>query len=114
MLFTSTSVLDLFSQIPEFQNFDIKITEEEDGSLLISVNDNNYELIPDEDSVLDLPTDEFTLDQLDENEDQAYDQMVEDGRADDTDSVEGSIIKEVMKTLALGGMLRLGSKWLKK
>ena len=43
----------------------------------------------------------------------AYDELVENNVAEDGDAIEAGLIKETLKTLLIGGMVRLGTKMLK-
>ena len=57
----------------------------------------------------DVEVDEDVIDQVDEANEEAYDEL----DVDTQDDVEGGIIKEALKTLLVGGLVRMGAKVLK-
>ena len=110
MLFTPASVIDLLSKIDELADYNISLTETFDNKLQLQVGDSIYEI--DTDNSTSLRVDSSTLAKaIDVNED-AYAEL--DDNFDVQQDVNAGIIKEVAKTLLLGGMLRLSAKMLNK
>ena len=95
ILFTPAAVLDLLSQIDELSDLDI-------GSSIYEIDNSNATTIS---------VDTSTADTIEDVNEQAYDDIVDE--FDDSETIESGIIKEIAKTLLLGGMLRVGSKILK-
>lgn len=114
LLFTPAALLDFLRQIDELSDKDISI-DETGSALNISIGDSSYAIslndaqdveVPDEvvDEVADI--NESTYEELDD---------VEYTAIEDTDDiVAGGILSEALKTLAVGGMVRLTSKLLGK
>lgn len=114
ILLTSASLLDFLRQIDELSDKDI-ILNEDDSAITVTIGDSTYSInksdaeeveVPDEvvDEVAEI--NESTFEELDDVE---YTQ-----EATDEEPVEGGIISEALKTLAVGGMVRLTSKLLGK
>jgi len=118
-LFTAAAVLDLLRQIDELSDKDIDVFDNQSFAL-ITIGDNQYHIdyntaeeveVPEEavDEVTDIIED--TYDELGasgvEYEEVTDLEVNEDGKLD---VVEGGIIKEALKTLAIGGLVRLTGK----
>lgn len=113
LLFTPAALLDLLTQIDELKDVNVGITETLDDSLQLQIGDSIYELS--DDSVTDLKVDESVVDAVEDANLTAYENLEDSGEFDVTDSipVESGIIKEVAKTLLVGGLVRLSAKLLK-
>jgi len=112
IVFTSSALLELLSQIPEFDEHRLAISETLDGNIQLQVDDSYYVL---QTNQSDVPVDEATVDTIAEINDDVYEDLVETEGEDNLpdDYIESGIIKEALKTLLLGGMIRLSSKLLK-
>ena len=113
ILFTPAALLDFLSQIEELADKDIAVNED-GSSITVIIGNSTYEInksdaepVEVEPDVVDEVSDinEFTYEELDD---------VEYSELDDEEVVEGGLIKEALKTLAVGGMVRLTSKLLGK
>ena len=118
-LFTAASLLDFLRQIEELKDKDIDVFDNESFAL-ITIGDNQYHIdyntaeeveVPEEavDEVTDIIMD--TYDELGASGveyEEVTDLEVND--AGNLDVVEGGIIKETLKTLAIGGLVRLTGK----
>lgn len=109
ILFTPAAVLDLLSQIDELSDLDIGMTETIDGKIQCQIGSSIYEI--DNSNATTISVDTSTADTIEDVNEQAYDDIVDE--FDDSETIESGIIKEIAKTLLLGGMLRVGSKILK-
>lgn len=109
ILFTTASLLDFLSQIDELADKDI-VVDENNSAITVTIGGSTYTInkadaeeveVPDEvvDEVADI--NESTFEELDD---------VEYNEVDDSEVVEGGIIKEALKTLAIGGLVRLTGK----
>lgn len=112
ILFTPAALLDFLSSIDELSDLDIGITETMNGNLQVQIGSSNYEI--DTSSATNLQVDEHTVDQIDDINQTAYEELSEDyGEEAFQEEVEGGIIKEALKTLLIGGLVRLGAKALR-
>lgn len=114
ILFTSASLLDFLQQIDELSDKDI-IVDEDGSTITVTIGESTYaisksdaEEVEVEPEVVEEVADitESTFEELDDVE---YTET-----AEGEDTVEGGIISETLKTLAVGGMVRLTSKLLGK
>lgn len=118
LLFTSAAVLDLLSSIDELADKDIHLSEN-DNNVTIQIGESEY-AIADRNAV-DVEVPPEVVDEVDEITSDAFEELSADGvdvdLEDDTyadEVVEGGPIKQIAKTLLLGGMLRLSAKLLQK
>ena len=108
ILFTPAALLDFLSSIDELKDLDVGITESADGDLQVQIGESTY--IVDTSNATEVEVDEEVVDQVDEANEEAYDEL----DIDTTEDVEGGIIKEALKTLLVGGLVRMGAKVLKE
>lgn len=122
-LFTAAAVLDFLSQIEELKDKDILVEDTQTG-LAIVIGDNNYNISYDTAEEVEVPQE--VVDEISDITDETYasvseendigiwvesDEPIDDELIDaDTEVVEGGIIKEALKTLAIGGLVRLTGK----
>lgn len=118
LLFTSAAVLDLLSSIDELADKDIHLSEN-DNNVTIQIGESEY-AIADRNAV-DVEVPQEVVDEVDEITSDAFEELSADGVDVDLDDdtyadevVEGGPIKQIAKTLLLGGMLRLSAKLLQK
>jgi hypothetical protein len=111
LVFTSSALLELLSQIPEFDEHSLAISETLDGNIQLQVDDSYYIL---KTAQAEVVVDETALNTIADINDEVYEDLVEDSEdASGDEYIESGIIKEAIKTLLLGGMIRLSSKLLK-
>lgn len=108
LLFTPAALLDFLSSIDELKDFDIGITESSSGDIQVQIGESIYNV--DTSQATEVEVDEEVVDQVDEANEEAYDEL----DVDTQDDVEGGIIKEALKTLLVGGLVRMGVKVLKE
>lgn len=112
ILFTPASLLELLSSIDELKDYTIGITETIDGNLQCQIGDSVYDI--QSDMADEVAVDSDVIDEIDDINQTAYDELGNDFDTYDTQDIESGIIKEVAKTLLLGGMVRLTTDMLKK
>lgn len=111
ILFTPSSLVDFLTQVDELK--DVNIGVNDDGeNVSISIGDSTYEINPK--SVTDIDVSDDDVDQAFQANESNYDELEESGSIEINDSVESGIIKQLLKTLAIGGIVRLAAKELKK
>ena len=113
ILFTPASLLDLLSQIDSIKDLDLGLTETIDGELQLIVGDDVY-IVPTNECATDVSVDEEVVEEISEVNEAAYAELGNEFELDGLelgngeDLIEGGIIKELAKTLAVGGVVRLG------
>ena len=108
LLFTPAALLDFLSSIDELKDVDVGITESPEGDIQVQIGESIYNV--DTSQATEVEVDEEVVDQVDEANEEAYDEL----DVDTQDDVEGGIIKEALKTLLVGGLVRMGAKVLKE
>lgn len=112
ILFTPAAVLDLLSQISELEGQDISLAES-DGQIIITIGESSYEIPTTQ--ATEVPVEDEVIEQVAEANDEGYNQIDSDlDVVEDSEAIEGGPIKELLKTLFLGGMVRLQNKMMSK
>ena len=111
LLFTSASILDLLSNIDELKDKNIRLNETASG-IEITIGDSTYSINADD--ATDIQVENNVVEEINDITAEAYDDLSSDGVYLDTEDVEGGLIKELVKTLMIGGMVRMTSNMLKK
>ena len=108
ILFTSSALLDFLSQIDEFSDKEISVTETINGGLQIQIGESTYEIQPN--SATEIEVEEDVVEEVADINDSVYEDLSDDGYAE---VVESGIITKALKTLLVGGLVKLTSKLLK-
>lgn len=112
VVFTPASVLSLLTKIDELKDVNIGMTETMDGKLQLTVGESVYELEPEVDTSVQV--DDSVVDKIENVNQQTYEDLAEDGEVELQEEVTGGVLKEIAKTLLLGGMVRLTGKMLRE
>ena len=120
ILFTSAAILDLLSQIDELADKDLRIDKTIDNKIQLTIGSSVYEISNEPDTTIEV-SDE-TVDDINEATVDAYQELLdrpieyksdisEDNNSvtqipEDAEPIQGGIIKEAIKSLLLGGMIR--------
>ena len=113
ILFTTASLLDFLQQIDELSDKDI-ILNENDSQITVTIGDSAYSINKNDAEAVEVPDE--VVEEVAEINETTYAELddVEYSEADDDEVVEGGIISEALKTLAVGGLVRLTGKLLGK
>lgn len=114
VMFTSAAVLDLLLQIDELKNYTVGMTETLDGELQLQIGDSIYLLTNDDTKTIEV--EDEVVGEIELTTEDAYKEIADDVSEDgeSAEPVEAGIIKEIAKSLALGGLIRFASKHLMK
>lgn len=113
IVFTPAAVLDTLRQIEELKDKSISISDTPGASIELKIGDSVYNINTSDASEIEVDQ-EVVEDVADINTD-AYDDLASDGVVvEDLEEVESGILKEIVKTLAVGGLVRLTNKLLGK
>lgn len=113
ILLTPAALLDFLRQVDELADKDI-ILDENDSAITVTIGDSTYSIAKNDAETVEVPDEvveevadinESTYEEIDDIE---YSELAED------EVVEGGIISEALKTLAVGGLVRLAGKILGK
>lgn len=111
LLLTPASLVDFLSQIDELSEKSISLNSD-NGYIEVSVGEATYRIRPQDE--VNVPVSVDDIDEVNEAADDTYDELVDNGYVENSDEIESGLIKELIKTLAIGGMVRLAAKKLKK
>jgi len=113
ILFTTASLLDFLQQIEELSDKDI-IVNEDGNTITITIGESTYSI--NKSDAEDVEVEPEVVDEVSEINENTYEELddVEYSEIGEDEVVEGGIIKEALKTLLVGGMVRLTSKLLGK
>lgn len=110
LLLTPAALLSILIQIDELKDKDIQLTEDLDGTLKLQIDQNVYDL--QDQNTLEVEVDPEVIQEVDDANADAYEDLQMDDNIQLSDTVEGGLLSELMKTLAVGGMIRLTQKLL--
>ena len=110
VVLTPSALLGFLNEIEELKDKEITFDESDNG---ISVVIDGNEYILDASDSIEVALDEQSFEEVEDANDEGYDE-IEDLESTDNDYIEGGIIKELVKTLALGGLIRLTKNALKE
>ena len=105
IVFTPAALLDLLTQVDELSQYDIGLYTSIDGNLQLQIGDSYYDLTSDS-PVAEVDASDEVVEAVADANEEAYDNM----DVDDSTPIESGPIKELLKTLAVGGLVRLGKK----
>lgn len=110
VVFTTASILEILSQIDELKDYELSITETIDGNIQLQVGDSTYLYEVEHAEEVEAP--EEVVDTVEEINQDAYKELVDSGSFDEVtnDTVESGLIKEAIKSLLLGGAIKLIKK----
>lgn len=111
LLLTPASLVDFLSQIDELSEKPISLNSD-NGYIEVSIGEATYRIRPQDE--VNVPVSVDDIDEVNDAADDTYDELVDNGYIENSDEIESGIIKELIKTLAIGGMVRLAAKKLKK
>ena len=103
VVFTSAGLVELLSQINELSDKNIDLSDN-NGDITLTIGDSTYKIKKPVDTV---EVSEQALADISEIADEAIESI------DGTEAIESGIVKEALKTLLVGGAVRLVAKILK-
>lgn len=108
LVLTPSALLTFLAQIEELKTTEISLVEDEDA-IRVQIGDGTYVLESPQTSEVEISED--AVEELDSLNEEGYEQLAEDEDINLEDvsgeEVEGGVIKELIKTLAVGGLVRL-------
>ena len=112
ILFTPAALLDFLRQIDELSDKDISVDDTGDG-LTVTIGSSTYGIASSD--AEDVEVEPEVIDEVAEINEATYSELDDVEYTElDEEVVEGGLISEALKTLAVGGMVRLTSKLLGK
>ncbi len=113
ILLTPAALLDFLRQVDELSDKDISV-DETNSALTVTIGESTYGIDLNQAETVEVPDE--VVEEVADVADGAYAELGEAGvdvTDIDEDVVEGGLLKEALKTLAVGGLVRLAGKLLK-
>lgn len=110
LLFTPAALLDFLSQVDELSEYELSISELDSGELFVQIGESSYHI--DNDSVADVSAPARTVEEVEDLNESTLSDLEDSGDVELV-PVESGIIKQLAKTLLVGGVVRLAAKLLK-
>lgn len=110
ILLTPAALLDFLRQVDELADKDISV-DETGSTLTVTIGESSYGIDLNQAETVEVPDE--VVDEVADVADEAYADLGEAGvdvTDADEDVVEGGLISEALKTLAVGGLVRLAGK----
>ena len=110
ILLTPAALLDFLRQVDELADKDISV-DETGSTLSVTIGESTYGIDLNQAETVEVPDE--VVDEVADVADEAYAELGEAGvdvTDADEDVVEGGLISEALKTLAVGGLVRLAGK----
>lgn len=109
IVFTSSSILDLLTQIDELNKYEISVHETE-TDIYIEIGNSSYRISGS--FATDINTKKDTISDIEEINTENYELLSE--QDDFLESIDSGVIKQIAKTLLIGGLVRLTNRLIKK
>lgn len=111
VLLTPSALLAFLNQVEELKGKEINFYES-DNEISVSIDANTYVL--DASDSVELSVDEASYEEVETANEDGYAEIGEDIEEIESNDIKSGIIKELVKTLALGGLVRLTKHALEK
>ena len=111
VVLTPSALLAFLNEIDELKDKEINFHESDD-KISISIDDNTYVL--DASDAIEVLVDEQSYEEVVTANEDGYEEIGEDVEEIESDEIESGIIKELIKTLALGGLVKMTKHALEK
>lgn len=110
VVFTPAALLDFLSQVEELRSFDVSVSETPDGNIQVIIGDSVYSVDCSDSEQVNVSS--YAAEKVSDVNEEAYEDLVHNADADPVD-VQAGLIAEAVKTLAVGGLVRIAGKLVK-
>lgn len=113
VLFTPAALFDFLTQIEELKSYAVSVADTPGGSIQISIGDSIYN-VTGQDAV-EVPVNPNTVVEVREAAEDAYDELGSNvNNTANLEPVTSGVLKQIVKTLLIGGLVRLTDRILHK
>lgn len=110
IVFTPASVLDFLTQIEELKDYDIGIKEDIGKSIQVTIGNSVYSV--ETNNAVEVSVDKEIVTEVEDVNQDTYFALSDSGEIE-LEPINSGVIKELAKTLFVGGLVRLTTKFLK-
>ena len=112
VVYTPSALLDILSKIDELKEYSLNIYESVDGKIQLQVGDSVYDIQPSNE--LTIEVEDSVVDEVSDLNVDTYEELTESGDIEDVEMepIESGLIKETLKTLLIGGVVRLAKGYM--
>ena len=112
LVLTPSALFAFLNEIEELEGVEIVLDDSKEDQLVVNIGDSSYVL--DASQSAEVEVDEDVIEEIEEANQEGYDEL--GNKVEDViqEEVEGGIIKELIKTLALGGLVKMTKHALEK
>lgn len=107
VVFTPSALLDLLSQVDELSEYPVGVSTTLDENVQVTIGDSIYQI--DCEQAEEVPVDGDVVEQVSNINEDAYQEIIDEDEFEEV-PVESGLIKEMVKTLAIGGLARLAGR----
>ena len=112
LVLTPSALFAFLSEIEELEGVEIVLDDSKEDQLVVNIGDSSYVL--DASQSAEVEVDEDVIEEIEEANQEGYDELGNEVEDVIQEEVEGGIIKELIKTLALGGLVKMTKHALEK
>lgn len=113
IVFTPAALVEFLSEIEELSDVEINFEQTSDDSMQITVGNSTYMISAD--AATDVAVSDKAVDAVEDINLDAFESLEDswDVSVNESSTVQSGVLKEIAKTLLLGGLVRLSGKLLK-
>ena len=112
LVLTPSALFAFLHEIEELKDKEIVIDDSSEDQITINIGESSYVLDASQSAEVEVEGD--VIEEIEEANQEGYDELADEVEDVDTEDIEGGIIKELVKTLALGGLVRMTKHALEK
>lgn len=105
LIITPAGLLEILSGIEELKDVEVSVVESGSAGIDVTVGSNTYHIQAAAENTVDAPAD--VVKEVEAINDEAYSEMEASGDVELSDRIESGILRELAKTLLVGGLVRL-------
>ena len=103
VVFTPSGLLEVLAEIDQLKDCDIQVSENENGTVTLQIDDAIYTLQGKEENAVEVT--EEVLDTIEEINDDGYAEVSDE--ADDIEPIESGLMQDYARAISLGGFVKM-------
>lgn len=110
LVFTPAALLEILSMLDELSEYELSLTETLDGNYQLQIGDSIYLIETDGTEIVNV--DESVVSEVEDINQETYEELEDNGVVETLEPIESGLLKEAVKSLLLGGAIKLATKML--